>query len=441
MRNPEPIPDSRKIFGGFMKILVIGSGGREHALTWAVSRSKKVSKIYCAPGNAGTSELAENIDIKASDINGLLKFAQENKIGLTVVGPEDPLVAGIVDLFNAAGLKAFGPVKAGAQLEGSKAFTKNILAKNGIPTAAYGEFKTSTLAIKYILKMNKYPVVIKADGLAAGKGVIIAKSEAEAIAAVDDIMEKKAFGAAGDRLVVEEFLEGEEASILALTDGKTIMPLPAAQDHKRIFDNDEGLNTGGMGAYAPTPLITPELLAEIEAAILYPTLRALKKEGIVYKGVLYAGLMITQNGPKVIEYNARFGDPETQAVMPLIKSDIADIFMACVDGTLGKIKLETENGACINVVLASKGYPAAYEKGKEIKGLEFFKGKDGLMVFHAGTKKENGKVVSAGGRVLNVTAVDKDIKSAIAKVYKDIDRVSFDGVYYRKDIGRRALKY
>jgi phosphoribosylamine--glycine ligase len=422
-----------------MNVLVIGSGGREHALTWAVARSKKVKKIFCAPGNAGTAEIAENIGIKAGDISALLKFAQENMIDLTIVGPEDPLCAGIADIFSGAGLKVFGPVKAGAQLEGSKAFTKNLLAKNGIPTAAYGEFKTSSLAKNYIKMMNKYPIVIKADGLAAGKGVIIAKSETEACAAVDDIMEKKAFGAAGDRLVVEEFLKGEEASILALTDGETVLPLPAAQDHKRIFDNDEGLNTGGMGAYAPAPVITGELLLRIQETILYPTLRALKKEGIIYKGVLYAGLMITKDGPKVIEYNARFGDPETQAVMPLIKNDIVDLFMACVDGTLGKIKMETEKGACINVVLASKGYPGAYEKGKEIKGLEYFKGKDGLMIFHAGTKKEGGKVVSDGGRVLNVTAVGADIKTAIDRVYADIDKVSFEGVHYRRDIGKRAL--
>ncbi len=423
-----------------MNILVIGSGGREHALTWAVARSKKATKIYCAPGNPGTSELAENVDIKASDLDGLLKFALDKKIDLTVVGPEDPLVAGIADIFTSKGLKVFGTNKAGAQLEGSKAFTKNLLAKNGIPTAAYGEFKTSSLAKDYIRKMNKYPVVVKADGLAAGKGVIIAKSEAEAFAAVEDIMEKKAFGAAGDRLVVEEFLQGEEASVLALCDGENIMALPAAQDHKRVFDNDEGPNTGGMGAYAPAPLVTKELSEIVMEKILIPTVRALKKEGIVYKGVLYAGLMISKDGPKVLEYNARFGDPETQAIMPLIKSDIVELFLACAGGRLGKMKLELEPGACINVVLASKGYPGSYEKGKEIKGLEFFKGKDGLMIFHAGTKKEGDKIVTSGGRVLNVTAVSRDIKAAIDRVYKDIDRVSFDGVYYRKDIGRKAVK-
>jgi phosphoribosylamine--glycine ligase len=423
-----------------MDVLVIGSGGREHALAWAAAKSKKTDKIYCAPGNAGTSEIAENVDIKASDAAGLLKFAREKKIGLTIVGPEDPLVSGIVDLFTSNGLKAFGPSAAGAQLEGSKAFTKNLLARNGIPTAAYGEFKTSSLAKEYIKKTNRYPVVVKADGLAAGKGVIIAKNEAEAIEAVNDIMEKKSFGAAGDRAVIEEFLEGEEASILALTDGDAIMPLPAAQDHKRIFDNDEGPNTGGMGAYAPAPIVTPSVLLEVMDTILVPTVKALKKDGIIYKGVLYAGLMMTKHGPKVLEYNARFGDPETQAVMPLIKSDIVDLFLACIGGTLGKMKLELEAGACINVVLASKGYPGNYEKGKEIKGLEYFKGKKGLFVFHAGTKKQGDKVVTAGGRVLNVTAVGRDIRSAIDTVYKNIDRVSFDGVYYRRDIGSKTIK-
>ncbi|HRU40002.1 MAG TPA: phosphoribosylamine--glycine ligase, partial [Candidatus Goldiibacteriota bacterium] len=301
-----------------MDVMIIGSGGREHALAWAVSKSGKAGKIYCAPGNAGTSLVAQNIDIKASDIDGLLKFAQENSIGLAIVGPEDPLTSGIVDRFTRAGIKAFGPTAAGARIEGSKAFTKNLLSRNGIPTAAYGEFKTPSLAKDYIRKQGKYPVVIKADGLAAGKGVIIAKSEAEAVKAVEDIMENKVFGAAGERLVIEEFLEGEEASILALTDGETILPLPAAQDHKRVFDNDEGPNTGGMGAYAPAPVITDSLLERVMKEILYPTLKALKKEGITYRGVLYAGLMITKQGPKVIEYNCRFGDPETQAVMPLI---------------------------------------------------------------------------------------------------------------------------
>jgi phosphoribosylamine---glycine ligase len=423
-----------------MKILVVGSGGREHALVWAISKSKQTGKIYCAPGNAGTAEIAENVDIKADDTSALLAFARENGIGLTVVGPEGPLASGIVDMFTAAGLKAFGPGEDAAQLEGSKVFAKNLLKKNNIPTASFGEFDSMDEAKKYIRANKKYPLVVKADGLAAGKGVIICGGEAEALAAVGEIMGKKAFGSAGDRLVVEEFLEGEEASILAFTDGESVLTLPAAQDHKRIYDGDKGPNTGGMGAYAPAPLVDKNLIKKIEKDILIPTIRALKREGITYKGILYAGLMLTKQGPMVLEYNVRFGDPETQAVLPLLKTDIISLFLTCIDGGLGKMKLEIEKGACINVVLASKGYPGNYEKGKEIKGLEYFKDKDGLMVFHAGTRKDGDKTVTAGGRVLNVTAIGKDIKSAIDKVYKNIDQISFEGVYYRRDIGKRALK-
>ncbi len=424
-----------------MKVLVIGSGGREHAIAWCTARSKKVDKIYCAPGNAGTAAIAENVNIKADDLNRLLKFALENKIDLTIVGPETPLVMGIVDMFSKYGLKAFGPNQAGAQMEGSKVFTKKLFKKYNIPTAEFGEFNKSADAIAYIKANTKYPLVVKADGLAAGKGVIIAQSEADAIAGVNDIMEKKIFGGAGDKVVIEEFLDGDEASILAFTDGETVLPLPASQDHKRIFDEDKGPNTGGMGAYAPTPLITPALLEEIEKKILYPTVNGLKSEGITYKGILYAGIMVTKDGPKTLEYNVRFGDPETQAVLPLLKTDITDLCLACIDGTLKDIKMETEKKAAINVVLASKGYPGDYEKGKVINGLDSFKGREDMMVFHAGTALKDGKVVTAGGRVLNVTAVASDIKSAIDKVYKDIDKVSFEGVYYRKDIGKRALKY
>ena len=422
-----------------MDILVIGSGGREHALVWCAAKSKKADKIYCAPGNAGTLKLAENVDLKVDDIDGLLKFAKEKKIGLTIVGPEIPLVAGIVDLFETAGLKIFGPNKAGAQMEGSKAFTKNLFKKYKIPTADFGEFDKSADAVSYIKANKKYPVVVKADGLAAGKGVIIAANEAEALKAVSDIMDKKVFGAAGAKTVIEEFLEGEEASILAFTDGKTVLALPASQDHKRIFDNDLGPNTGGMGAYAPAPLITRALSEQIKNEVLLPTVAALRSEGIIYKGILYAGIMLTKQGPKVLEYNVRFGDPETQAVLPLLKTDLIDLCLASAEGRLDSIKLEIEDKAAINVVLASKGYPDNYEKGKEITGLDSFDSMDEVMVFHAGTAVKNGKVVTAGGRVLNVTAVGKDIKSAIDKVYKNIDKVRFEGVYYRKDVGKKAL--
>jgi phosphoribosylamine--glycine ligase len=427
--------------GGFMKVLIIGSGGREHAITWCAAKSKKVTKLYCAPGNAGTSVIAENVDIKSDDVDGLLKFALDNKIDLTIVGPEIPLVMGLVDIFLENGLKAFGPTEDGAQMEGSKVFTKNLFKKYNIPTAAFGEFDGSKQAIAYIKENKTYPLVVKADGLAAGKGVIIAQSELEAITAVADIMDRKVFGNAGDRVVIEEFLEGDEASILAFTDGETVLPLPASQDHKRIFDGDKGPNTGGMGAYAPTPLITPALLETIMKTVLYPTVKALRSEGIIYKGILYAGIMVTKAGPKVLEYNVRFGDPETQAVLPLLKTDLTDICLAVIDGKLKDIRMEVEDKAAINVVLASKGYPGDYVKGKVISGLNAFDGREDMMVFHAGTALKDGKVVTAGGRVLNVTAVAKDIRSAIDKVYKDIDRVSFEGVYYRKDIGRRALKY
>jgi phosphoribosylamine---glycine ligase len=424
-----------------MKILIIGSGGREHAITWCVAKSPLASKIFCAPGNAGTADIAENVNIKADDVDGLLKFALDKKIDLTIVGPETPLVMGIVDLFEENGLKAFGPNEDGAQMEGSKVFTKNLFKKYNIPTADFGEFDNSRDAIEYIRKNRTYPLVVKADGLAAGKGVIIAHNELEAIAGTADIMDRKIFGGAGDRVVIEEFLDGDEASILAFTDGETILPLPASQDHKRIFDGDKGPNTGGMGAYAPTPLITKSILDEIMRTVLYPTVHALKSEGIIYKGILYAGIMMTKNGPRVLEYNVRFGDPETQAVLPLLKTDLIELCLAVIEGRLKDVKMEVENKTAINVVLASKGYPESYEKGKEIKGLDAFKGREDMMAFHAGTALKDGKVVTAGGRVMNITAVASDIKSAIDKVYKDIDKVSFEGVYYRKDIGKRALKY
>ncbi len=424
-----------------MKVLVVGSGGREHALTWTISKNKDIKKIYCAPGNAGTEGIAENIPINAEDIDELLKFAEEKNIDLTVVGPEIPLINGIVDIFEEKGLKIFGPGKDAAQLEGSKSFTKNLLKKNNIPTALFLETDLPEKAKEFIIKNKKYPIVIKADGPAAGKGVIICENENQAINAIDDIMIKKIFKEAGEKIVIEEFLEGDEASILALTDGNTIYPLPPSQDHKKIFDDDKGPNTGGMGAYAPTPLISKELEKKILDKILYPTLDGLKREGIIYKGIMYAGLMICNQEPYVLEYNVRFGDPETQAVLPLLKSDIIDLFFSSIDGSLKNKKLEIENKAAINVVIASEGYPGNYEKGKVIKGLDAFKDRQDIIIFHAGTKRQNNDIVTAGGRVLNITAIDKDIKSAIEKVYSEINKISFEGMYYRTDIGKRVFKY
>jgi phosphoribosylamine--glycine ligase len=423
-----------------MKVLVIGSGGREHALTWAIAKDKKVKKIFCAPGNAGTSEIAENVSISAENIDELLKFAKENDIDLTVVGPEVPLINGITDVFEETGLKIFGPDKDASQLEGSKSFTKNLLKKNNIPTASFFETDLPEKAKEFI-KNTKYPVVIKADGLAAGKGVIICANKEEANKAIEDIMIKKIFGKSGERIVIEEFLKGEEASILAFTDGNTILTLPPSQDHKKIYDDDKGPNTGGMGAYAPTPLITKKLEEKIIKKVLYPTLEGLKREGIIYKGIMYAGLMIVDGEPFVLEYNVRFGDPETQAVLPLLKSNIIDLFFSTIEGNLKNEKIEINDKYAINVVLASKGYPGAYEKGKVIKGLEYFKGREDMIVFHAGTTKKGNEILTSGGRVLNVTAIDNEIESAINKVYSEINKINFEGMYFRTDIGKKALKY
>lgn len=423
-----------------MKILVIGSGGREHALIWAIAKDKKVKKIFCTPGNAGTSEIAENVPISAENIDELLKFAKENNIDLTVVGPEVPLINGITDVFEEAGLKIFGPNKDAAQLEGSKSFTKNLLKKNNIPTASFFETDSPEKAKEFI-KDKKYPIVIKADGLAAGKGVIICENEREANNAIEDIMIKKIFGQAGQRIVIEEFLKGEEASILAFTDGNAIVSLPPSQDHKKVYDGDKGPNTGGMGAYAPTPLITKKLEEKIISKVLYPTLEGLKREGIVYKGIMYAGLMIVEGEPFVLEYNVRFGDPETQAVLPLLKSNITDLFFSTIEENLTNERIEIDDKYAINVVLASKGYPGSYEKGKVIKGFEYFKGREDIILFHAGTKKQGNEILTSGGRVLNVTAIDKEIESAINKVYSEINKINFEGMYFRTDIGKKALKY
>ncbi|OGB90614.1 phosphoribosylamine--glycine ligase [candidate division WOR-1 bacterium RIFCSPHIGHO2_01_FULL_53_15] len=429
-----------------MKILVVGSGGREHALVWKIAQSPKVDKIYCAPGNAGTAQLAENVSIKSDDIQSLLKFAREKKIDLTVVGPEAPLVAGIVNLFEKEGLRVFGPRQEGAQIEGSKVFAKQIMTKYNIPTAQSGIFTRPKEAIDYINEMGA-PIVVKADGLAAGKGVIVAKTKQEAIDAVKLIMEKMEFGSAGEKVVIEERLVGEEASIIAFTDGKSIVPLASSQDHKRVFDNDEGPNTGGMGAYSPAPVVTDRLMEQIDVEVLRPFVAGLRQEGIEYKGVLYAGIMVTKQGPKVLEFNARFGDPETQPILMRMKSDIVPIFEAVIDGKLDDREIEWDERAAVCVVLTAGGYPGKYEKGVPIRGIEKIDQLDGVVVFHAGTGcvssacNAGPDIVTAGGRVLGVTALGDSIKFAIDKAYRAVDLIHFQGMHYRKDIGKKALKY
>ncbi|MCX5687946.1 MAG: phosphoribosylamine--glycine ligase [Candidatus Omnitrophica bacterium] len=421
-----------------MRILVIGSGGREHAIAWKLSQSEKVGKIFCAPGNGGMKDIAELVDIKADDILGLLRFAKKNNIDLTVVGPEKPLVKGIVDIFEENGLKAFGPFKNVAMLEGSKVFSKNAMKRFNLATSDFKVFGEAAEAKKYLNKIG-VPIVIKADGLASGKGVIIPKTIIEGEKAIDDIMTKKIFGDSGSRIILEGCLEGEEASILVFTDGKTIVPLKSSQDHKRIFDNDAGANTGGMGAYSPAPVVTELMLNEVIKNVFRPVIDGLREEGGVYKGILYAGLMITKDGPMVLEFNVRFGEPETQAILPRLKTDPLDIMLACVDGTLDNINVKWDDSPCISVVCASKGYPDEYEKGKQIFGLEEAGKIKDVIVFHAGTKNENGKIFTSGGRVLGVTALGDDIKSAKAKAYSAIDCIKFEGMQYRKDIGARAI--
>ncbi|MFC1703293.1 phosphoribosylamine--glycine ligase [Candidatus Omnitrophota bacterium] len=421
-----------------MHILVIGSGGREHALIWKLSQSKLADKIYAAPGNGGIAEMAECVDIKADDVNGLLRFAQEKNIDLTVVGPEVPLVAGIVDVFEKEGLKIFGPSKAAAQLEGSKTFAKEFMSRHSIPTAEFAVFADSKEAKEY-LKKASVPLVIKADGLAAGKGVVICTTKQEAEDAIDLIMEKKAFRDAGSRVVIEECLQGEEASILAIADGSNFVMIDSSQDHKRIFDEDKGPNTGGMGAYSPAPVISRELFQQIASTVMRPVIDGMKKEGNVFKGVLYAGLMITKEGPKVLEFNVRFGDPETQAILPRLQSDLVEVILASIDGNLDNVTLEWDKRACVCVVMASGGYPGSYEKGKVITGLDQAKKIDDVIVFHAGTQRQNDTVVTSGGRVLGVTGLGNGIKEAIDATYQAVEKINFEKRHYRKDIGFRAL--
>ncbi len=421
-----------------MKVLIIGGGGREHALAWKVNQSPLVEKIYCAPGNAGTVDIAENLSISATDINALFEFATENSIDLTIVGPEQPLTEGIVDLFTENGLKVFGANKKAAILEGSKSFTKDFCKKYNIPTAAYETFTDKQAAIDYINEQGA-PIVVKADGLAAGKGVVVANNVSEAVSACHNIMEHRIYGDAGSKLVVEKFLTGQEASYLVFTDGKTILPLASSQDHKQVFNGDKGPNTGGMGAYSPTPVLTAAHEEMVLRDIIKPTIDGMKAEGRPFKGVLYAGLMIDGDDVQLLEYNVRFGDPETQPLMARMKSDIVPIMLACIDDTLGEHTIEWDDKPAVCVVLTSGGYPGNYKRGFEISGIDEANAKPDSVVFHAGTTLENGHVVTNGGRVLGVTALGDDIKSAIDNAYSAVKVIQFAHVHYRSDIGSRIL--
>ena len=422
-----------------MKVLVIGGGGREHSLVWKIAQSPQVTKIFCAPGNPGISEIAECIAIEPEQINLLYEFAVKEKIDLTVVGPEAPLADGIVDNFSRNNLNVFGPNKKAAILETSKAFSKHLMRKHGIPTADFRNFDDYDHARKYVLSKGA-PIVVKADGLSKGKGVFVCKTTNDALQAIDSIMKDKIFGDAGNNVIIEERLIGEEISILAFTDGKTIIPMESSQDHKTIYDDDKGPNTGGMGAYSPVPLMTTDLYHQVEKEILVPTVHAMNREKRPYKGILYVGLMITSHGPRVLEYNVRFGDPEAQALLVRMKSDIVPIMLAVVSGKLDTVNLEWHPQASVCVVIASGGYPGSYIKGKEITGLDLLKNQKDIHVFHAGTKSENGKIVTNGGRVLNVVASGNGISEAQKKVYDAVSKISFEGAYYRKDIASKAIK-
>jgi phosphoribosylamine--glycine ligase len=417
-----------------MKVLVIGSGGREHTIIWKIAQSKKVNKIYCAPGNAGIEALAECVDIKATDIEALADFAQNTQIDFTIVGMDDPLMLGIVDKFEERGLRIFGPTKKAALIEGSKAFSKNLMKKYNIPTAAYEIFEDSKAALEYV-KKQALPIVVKADGLALGKGVLICNTYKEAEDAIYEIMEDKKFGEAGNKVVIEEFMEGQEVSVLSFCDGNTIIPMVSAQDHKRALDNDKGLNTGGMGTFSPSRIYTKELNEYCMENIFKPTLDAMKKEGRAFTGILFFGLMITKEGVKVLEYNARFGDPEAQVLLPRLKGDLFEILEACVDKRLDKVKVEWEDNAAVCVVLASGGYPVKYDKGYPIIGLENFEDKKNIIVFHAGTAKKENEIVTNGGRVLGITGIANTLDEAIKTAYDAVEKISFEKKHYRKDIG------
>ena len=419
-----------------MKVLIVGSGGREHAIAWSVAKSPKVDKIYCAPGNAGISEYAECVPIGAMEFEKLADFAGEHDVDLTIIGMDDPLVGGVVDVFEARGLKVFGPRKNAAILEGSKAFSKDLMKKYGIPTAGYENFDDPQKALEYLHTQAKFPIVLKADGLALGKGVLICNTLEEAEAGVKEIMEDKKFGSAGNTMVIEEFMTGREVSVLSFVDGKTIRTMTSAQDHKRAMDGDKGLNTGGMGTFSPSPFYTEEVDKFCKKHIYQATVDAMAAEGRPFVGIIFFGLMLTAEGPKVLEYNARFGDPEAQVVLPRMKNDIIEVMEACVNGTLDQVELEFEDNAAVCVVLASEGYPVKYEKGIPMYGFENFKDKDGYYCFHAGTKFQDEQIVTNGGRVLGVVAKGDDLKQARANAYKAIDLVEFDNKYYRHDIGK-----
>ncbi|MDP2927812.1 MAG: phosphoribosylamine--glycine ligase [Candidatus Omnitrophota bacterium] len=431
-----------------MRVLVVGSGGREHALVWKIAQSKLCAKLFCAPGNGGISQIAECIDIKADDIAGLLEFARKEKIDLTVVGPEKALALGMVDEFTKAGLKIFGPNKLAANLEASKVFSKELMAKYKVPTADFKVFDSPDAAKKYI-QVNGAPCVVKADGLAAGKGVVVAKTVDEAKDAVTSMMQDKVFGDAGKKIIIEECLIGQEASILVITDSKIMVALASAQDHKRIFDHDQGENTGGMGAYSPAPIVTVDILKEVMDKIIHRTIDGLAKEGIDYRGVLYAGIMLTKEGPQALEFNVRFGDPETQAILPRLKSDLVEVMLAASVGKLSKIRtLEWDRRACVCVVCAAGGYPGDYKKGKVISGLEDVQKLKDVVVFHAGTElriindvgqRQEQEYLTSGGRVLGVTGLGTTIKEAINKTYQAVEKIKFEEMQFRRDIGRRAL--
>lgn len=424
-----------------MRVLVVGGGGREHALCWKIAQSPKVSELYCAPGNGGIAKVAKVVDIGAEDLERLLRFAKDKRIDITVVGPEAPLVSGIVDLFEGEGLKVFGPSRKAAEIEGSKAFAKEFMKRHGVPTASFKIFKEPEEAKSWI-KTQKKPLVVKASGLAAGKGSIVCEGEEEALNAIDLMMVKKAFGQAGEEVVVEERLYGQEVSFLCFCDGENLLPLSASQDHKPLFDGDKGPNTGGMGAYSPVPFFDHNLEKKVLEWILWPTVRGLKEEGRPYKGVLYAGLMVDEKGePWVLEFNCRFGDPETQPLMVRMKGDLVEIILACVEGRLKEVSIDWDPRPSVCVVMAQQGYPGPYEKGKEIKGLQEAETMEDVWVFHAGTVLKEGKFYNSGGRVLGVTALGRTYAEAIERAYIACSRIQWEGVYYRKDIGFKALRY
>lgn len=421
-----------------MKVLVVGGGGREHTLVWKITQSSLVDVVFCAPGNGGTAEIANNLNIKAEEIGELIRFAKNENIDLTVVGPEGPLVNGISDSFKSEGLAVFGPSKNAAMIEGSKIYSKMLMERVSVPQASFEKFHNAERAIDY-LKGQNFPVVIKASGLAAGKGVIIVNNIDEAKMTILDIMIERRFGKSGETIVIEEFLRGEEVSLLVLSDGETVLPFISSQDHKQVFDDDKGPNTGGMGAYAPAPILGKEKTENLVDRIILPVLDELKKEGVQYRGVLYAGLIFSEEGPKVLEFNCRFGDPETQAILPLLKSDLAEVLLKTVNGELKGTTFQWENSSAVCVVLASGGYPGSYEKGKEIEGLNSLKDRNDIVVFHAGTRVEGNKLLTNGGRVLGVTGIGNTLEDAINKTYSAIENITFKSMHFRKDIGKKGL--